>query len=85
MTKDQTPAQCDLRGGNMFDGHCVLEMEAIAYWCKSNGHTWKRSANTCFLINIPFTPYAKPLTTLTARQVSRSTLNELCQVFRYGT
>jgi hypothetical protein len=85
ITKDQTPAQCDLRGGKMLDGHCVLEMEAIANWCNSNGHTWKPSANTCFLTGIPSTPYFKPPTTLTTRRVNRSTLKELCQVLSYGT
>jgi hypothetical protein len=69
----------------MFDDHCVLKTEVIANWCKSNGHTWKPSTNICFLTGTPSTPYVKRSTYITARQVSRSTLKELCQVLSYGT
>jgi hypothetical protein len=85
MIKDQTPAQCHLRDGKMVQGHCVLDMEAIVKWRKSNAQTWKLSTDTCSLTDIRFNPYIKTQTALAARQIDASDLLQLCQVLCCGT
>jgi hypothetical protein len=85
LIEDQTPAQCDLRDGKMVQGHCLLDMEAIFKWRKSNAQTWKLSTDTCSLTDIRFNPYIKTQTALVDRQIDASDLLQLCQVLGCGT